>query len=142
MPKLPPLAHLLPLVALLAACEQQRHPAAVITSSPASMKQLEGTWLQSQEENSDDTLVYRPNTYRFPPTRGRTGFRIGSYGRFEQYDIAPTDGLTARDGTWTAAGDNRLRIHLSDKRTPDYTFEILSLTNRSQQKMLKLRRQP
>ena len=41
---------------------------------------------------------------------------------------------------WTAAGDNRLHIHLTDGQTPDYTFEILSLSDSSKQKVLKLRR--
>ena len=75
MSKLPLLVCLLPLALLLGACEKRR-PDAVATSSPASMKHLEGTWLQSREESSGDTLVYRPNTYDFPPTRGRTGFRM------------------------------------------------------------------
>ncbi|MEJ7660310.1 MAG: hypothetical protein WKG07_12190 [Hymenobacter sp.] len=29
--------------------------------------------LQSNEETRGDTLVYRPNTYKLPPSRGRTG---------------------------------------------------------------------
>ena len=119
---------------LVSACE--RHKPAVVTSSPASMKQLEGTWLASHEENRGDTLVYRPNTYKFPPTRGRTGFAIKSFGRFEQFDIAPTDGLAGHPGTWTATGDTRLIIHLTDGQEPNYTLEILSLNN----KVLKLRR--
>ena len=135
MLKLPHIVRLLLLVLLLAACKKQR-PGAITTSSPTSMKQLEGTWLMSPEETRGDTLVYRPNTYKFPPARGRTGFQIGPYGRFEQYDIAPTDGLAGREGTWTADRKNRLLIHLNDEQNPDYTLEIISLEN----KALKLRR--
>ena len=101
-----------------------------------NMKQLEGTWLVSREENSGDTLVYRPNTYAFPPSRGRTGFAIKTYGRFEQFDIAPADGLAARPGTWMSDGATRLRIHLTNSREPDYTLEIISL----EKQVLKLRR--
>ena len=128
-------ARLLPLAPLLLAAACQPNKPAVVTSSPASMKQLEGTWLASHEENRGDTLVYRPNTYRFPPARGRTGFAVKPYGRFEQFDIAPTDGLAGRPGTWTPSGNTRLRIHLTDGQTPDYTLEIISLG----QKVLKLR---
>jgi hypothetical protein len=128
------IARLLAPLLLAAACQQ--HKPAVVTSSPTSMKQLEGTWLASHEENRGDTLVYRPNTYKFPPTRGRTGFAIRSYGRFEQFDIAPTDGLAGHPGTWTTDGDTRLRIHLTDGQQPDYTLEILSLNK----EVLKLRR--
>ena len=131
-------ARLLPLAPLLLAAACQTNKPAVVTSSPASMKQLEGTWLASHEENRGDTLVYRPNTYKFPPARGRTGFAVKSYGRFEQFDIAPTDGLAGRPGTWTPSGNTRLRIHLTDGQTPNYTLEIISLD----QQVLKLRQLP
>lgn len=117
-------ARSLPFLLLLAAACQQRQRALVPTP-----QQLEGTWLASREENRGDTLVYRPNTYAFPPVRGRTGFAFGPFGRFEQFDIAPADGLAGRPGTWTAKGKARLRIHLADGREPDYTLEILSLEN-------------
>ena len=131
------LARLLPLsfVLLAATCQPHRPDGAGAAAVP-SMKQLEGTWLISREENTGDTLVYRPNTYAFPPSRGRTGFAIKPYGRFEQFDIAPTDGLAGRPGTWKADTTSRLRIHLTDGREPDYTLEILSLEN----EVLKLRR--
>ena len=132
------LARLLPVAPLLLAATCQQHKPTVVISSPASMKRLEGTWLASHEENRGDTLVYRPNTYKFPPARGRTGFALKPYGRFEQFDIAPTDGLAGRPGTWTAAGTTRLRIHLTDSQTPDYTLEILALD----QHVLKLRLLP
>jgi len=113
----------IPLV-LTAMCQPPRHQAL-----PTSMKQLEGTWLNSYEENRGDTIAYRPNTYAFPPSRGRTGFAIKPYGRFVQFDIAPTDGLAERPGTWTAEGATRLRIHLEDNTEPDYTLEVVALEN-------------
>ena len=116
---------LLPL-ALLAACQA----ATDSRSALSSLKEIEGTWLNAHEENRGDTLVYRPNTYKFPPARGRTGFAIEPYGSFTQYDIAPTDGIEGRDGTWTATGPHRLRIHLEDGATPDYTLEVISLKNK------------
>jgi len=123
---------LLPLT-LLAACQSATN------SKPglSSLKEIEGTWLNAHEENRGDTLVYRPNTYKFPPARGRTGFAIEPFGRFTQYDIAPTDGIEGRDGTWTATGPHRLRIHLEDGGTPDYTLEVISLKD----KKLLLRQQ-
>ena len=122
------------LLLLAAACDGPRP--AVLTATPAALKSLEGIWLASHEENHGDTLVYRPNTYSFPPTRGRTGFAIGPFGRFEQFDIAPTDGLTCRPRTWTADGANRLRIHLADGQAPDYTLEIIS----AERNVMRLRR--
>ena len=117
---------LLLLPGLLAACQPHKAPAPAVL--PPVLAVLEGTWLNLPEETRGDTLVYRPNTYRFAPARGRTGFKIGPYGRFMQYDIAPTDGLTGHPGTWTAAPTGTaLRIHLTDNQQPDYTLAILSL---------------
>jgi hypothetical protein len=120
-------------LSLLAACQSGGDSRPRVSS----LKALEGTWLNAYEENRGDTLVYRPNTYQFPPARGRTGFAIEPYGRFTQFDIAPADGLAGRDGTWTATGPHSLRIHLDDGQTPDYMLEVISLKN----KVLTLRQQ-
>jgi hypothetical protein len=77
-----------------------------------------------------------PTPTTFPPARGRTGFAIKPYGRFVQYDIAPTDGMEGHPGTWTADGATRLRIHLEDGQSPDYTLELISL----KKGVLKVRR--
>ena len=130
-------ARLLPLSLLLLAATCKPNDSSNKAAAPA-LKQLEGTWLISREENAGDTLVYRPNTYHFPPSRGRTGFAFKPFGRFEQFDIAPIDGLAGRTGTWTANGSSRLRIHLTEGTEPDYTLEIISL----EKQVLKLRRLP
>jgi len=104
-------------------------------SSP-QLKQLERTWLHAQEEDQGDVRVYRPNTYAFPPARGRTGFQFDHNGLFTQYDIAPTDGLEGRKGQWKADGSTKVVISLDDKRDPDYTLEIVSL----EKDVLKVRR--
>ncbi|AWM33335.1 hypothetical protein [Hymenobacter nivis] len=121
----------LPLALVAATCQSPRPDR--LPTSPAD---LQGTWLQSNEESRGDTLVYRPNTYKFPPSRGRTGFAVGQAGRFTEFDIAPTDGLEGHEGTWTAPDAAHLRIHLNDNSAPDYTLEIISLHNG----VLKLRR--
>lgn len=104
-------------------------------SSP-KLKQLEGTWLHAHEEDQEGISVYRPNTYAFPPSRGRTGFQFDHNGLFTQYDIAPTDGLEGRKGQWKVEGNNTVRISLDDKKDPEYKLEIVSLENG----VLKVRR--
>ena len=100
------------------------------------LKQLEGTWLHAQEEDQGDVRVYRPNTYAFPPSRGRTGFAFDRNGLFTQYDIAPTDGLEGHKGQWKAINDHTIRVSLDDKQKPDYTLEIVSFENQ----VLKVKR--
>ncbi|MCC3152857.1 hypothetical protein Q3A66_07610 [Hymenobacter sp. BT770] len=136
MLRLRSLFRLLPLFLLVLAASCQRRRAVPI---PA-MKKLEGTWLLSREENSEDILVYRPNTYAFPPSRGRTGFAIKPYGRFEQFDIAPTDGLAGRPGAWTIDRGTHLRVNLTEGPDPSYTLEIVSLD--TAKRILKVRRLP
>lgn len=102
----------------------------------SDIKQLERTWLHANEEDQGDVQVYRPNTYNFPPSRGRTGFAFEPNGLFTQYDIAPTDGLQGRPGTWTKESGNTLRITLEDQLDPEYKLEIVSLEN----DILKVRR--
>ena len=96
------------------------------------------TWLHSFEEDQGDLIVYRPNTYDFAPSRGRTGFLLEQDGVALQYDIAPTDGLEAHEGTWQLGDKNTIVIHLPGNGRPEqhYSLEIVSLEN----EVLKVRR--
>lgn len=120
----------LPLL-LAATCQPPDRP-----KLPPTLKNLQGTWLHSREESHGDTLVYRPNTYNFPPSRGRTGFAIGPNGRFTQFDIAPTDGLQGQPGSWTLLAGNRLLIQPNGPQAVAYELEILKLEG----KKMSLRR--
>lgn len=106
------------------------------STTASQLKPLERTWLHAHEEDQGDVQVYRPNTYAFPPSRGRTGFMFDHNGLFTQYDIAPTDGIEGRKGRWTAENDHTVRITLDDKKDPDYKLELVSLEN----DVLKVRR--
>ena len=50
------------------------------------------TWIHSYEEDGDSGRVYRSETYEFPRSRGREGFRMEQDSAFLYYAIAPTDG--------------------------------------------------
>ncbi len=98
--------------------------AAAIAVDVATMQR---TWLHAHEEDHGDTIVYRPNTYAFPPSRGRTGFEIGPNGVLTQYDIAPTDGLERRVGKWRVEG-NMFYATFPEKNSTDYSLKVLNLT--------------
>lgn len=100
------------------------------------LRLLERTWLHSHEEDQGDVHVYRPNTFAFPPSRGRTGFTFEHNGLFTQFDIAPTDGLEGHKGQWQAIKATTLHITLDQKSEPDYNLEIVSL----EPELLKVRR--
>ncbi|WP_187261676.1 hypothetical protein [Pontibacter beigongshangensis] len=101
---------------------------------------LQVTWLHSFEEDEGDTLVYRPNTFDFPPSRGRTGFAIEDNGVFKEYLIAPTDGLEEHVGQWTHGGNKELHIRFREEKPAlqDYSLEIVSIRD----KVLKVKKIP
>ena len=94
------------------------------------------TWLHSHEDDRGDTLVYRPNSYDFPPSRGRTGFMFEADGSVHQYDIAPTDGLEEKAGKWAMREDKFVDVTFPDKRSTDYEVEIIS----AEPNLLKVKR--
>ena len=86
------------------------------------------TWLHSNEEDGPDYQVYRPNTYNFPPSRGRTGFALEKEGQFRLYTIAPTDGLEEHKGEWKLVNNNLLRISFPEKEVQGFDLELISIS--------------
>jgi hypothetical protein len=86
------------------------------------------TWLHSNEEDATDIKVYRPNTYNFPPSRGRTGFALEKDGVFRLYTIAPTDGLEEHKGEWKMVKPNLFRISFPEKEPAGFDLELISIS--------------
>jgi hypothetical protein len=101
---------------------------------------VDKTWLHSYEEDAGDTIVFRPNTYDFPPSRGRTGFMLEAGGVIKRYEIAPTDGLEEQLGEWEQVDKRRVQIRMKPESNPphNYEVEILSLED----EVLKIMRLP
>ena len=101
--------------------------AAKCGGGPNFPKEVYGTtWLYSYEEDSADVRTYRPNTYDFPASRGRTGFMIKEDGTFINYAIAPTDGLEEQPGKWTAQSKHTLTVELERAPGKPQTIEVIS----------------
>jgi hypothetical protein len=98
------------------------------------------TWLHSYEEDEEDVLAYRPNSFDFPPSRGRTGFLLEKNGVIKQYDIAPTDGLEEHIGQWEIINKDNVKVNIKGNGQPEqqYTIEIVSFKDN----LLKLKRTP
>jgi len=86
------------------------------------------TWLHANEEDTDDLKIYRPNTYPFPPSRGRTGFGLDADGTFRLLAIAPTDGLEEHTGKWEMVNQNLMRITFAENEAEDFQLELISVT--------------
>lgn len=87
-------------------------------------------WLHAHEEDTDEVSVYHPKDWDFPPTRGRTGFKVKQSGEFIEYRIAAGDGWETVGGRWEAAAADRLTVTLEGSAEPSYTLQILSCDER------------
>ena len=84
-----------------------------------------GRWVHSREEDSGGAQVYRRPDYRFPPSRGRTGFEIREDGTFIAIGIGPADGKKARRGRWRQPDDRQLHVTYDDGE--EQTLRILDV---------------
>lgn len=100
------------------------------------MALLQKTWLHSHEDDQGDVRVYRPNTYNFPPSRGRTGFAFEPNGQFRQYDIAPADGLEEHIGKWELLENGDIQVSFDKEENRNYKIELISV----EPEMLKIKR--
>ena len=75
-----------------------------------------GTWMRSQEEDSDPNaawLLYRPGSYSFPPARGRSGIMVQKDGKFALLGPSPSDRSDTTWGSWKKGKNNELSIEIS-----------------------------
>ena len=82
-------------------------------------EQLQGRWVHSHEEDTDDEIVYRAESsgYDFPRSRGREALELNPGGSYSGVVPGPTDKPEATGGgEWTVEGD---RLVL-----PDRTLEV------------------
>lgn len=86
-------------------------------------------WIHSREEDSDGKLIYRPEGYKFPLARGRTGFEIKEDGEFICYDIGPDDRSKKMTGHWWIEDSNKVQVEFEDKIHEPFMIEILSVEN-------------
>jgi hypothetical protein len=71
---------------------------------------LNQRWLHSHEEDTTDEMVFRPSTYKFPPSR--TGFELRPDGSAQVLGIAQTDAPQEQQGTWTIDAAKQLLVHV------------------------------
>jgi hypothetical protein len=81
-----------------------------------------GHWVHSHEEDTDAEEVYRPATYPFPPSRGRTSFELRSDGSYVERSPGPVDVPVESRGWWSLEGD-RLVLGAEGDR-PGHAWEV------------------
>jgi hypothetical protein len=66
---------------------------------------LAQSWVHSHEEDTDTEMVFRPASFNFPRSRGRTAFDLKPDGSLVETAIGPTDRRQQSQGTWKLDGD-------------------------------------
>ena len=67
---------------------------------------LQRRWVHSHEEDTEGEMVFRPASYSFPPSRGRSGLDLRSDGSYGESGPGPADKPEETGGgTWDLDGD-------------------------------------
>ncbi|MEO8740045.1 MAG: hypothetical protein ABI537_10120 [Casimicrobiaceae bacterium] len=89
---------------------------------------LTGTWVHSHEEDSAQQRVYRPDTYKFPPSRGRSGFDLHADGTMSEYGPAATDTTSTRPGRWEILPDRRVALFAAGAHAPTRVLKVAAVS--------------
>ncbi len=76
------------------------------TKTDKSGSSIVGKWIHSNEDDTDLVEVYRPESFNFPPSRGREALIISDDGTFEFITIAPNDARNKASGKWVLKNGN------------------------------------
>ncbi|HEY0545155.1 MAG TPA: hypothetical protein VGC91_07145 [Pyrinomonadaceae bacterium] len=87
---------------------------------------LHQTWMHSREEDTDTEMVFRPEGYNFPRSRGRTGFTLKPHGMLSEIGIAPTDAQSTTEGRWELEDGDKLVFYQGDKDIPSRVMQVAS----------------
>ena len=83
-------------------------------------------WLHSHEEDTPTEMVFRPASYSFPPSRGRTGFELRPDGSALAIGTAPADGPKQGQAKWSLQGGNEIRIQVPETQETR-SLDVLSV---------------
>lgn len=78
---------------------------------------LEQRWVHSHEEDGPDSLVFRPGSWKFPPSRGRRSFTLGPGGRLLSSGPGPDDRTKETVGSWRLSPDGVIELDQGSRTT-------------------------
>jgi hypothetical protein len=84
-------------------------------------------WVHSHEEDTETEKVYRPASFAFPRSRGRSAMALKADGELVETGIGPTDRPQESQGSWKLEEDDTLSIYETGKKKPVRTMKIVSL---------------
>jgi hypothetical protein len=84
-------------------------------------------WLHSHEEDTRTDKVYRPASFPFPPSRGRTGFELRPDHSYIRSGIAARDGVSEEQGTWEIKENGEKQIILKSPSGDQLMLRVVSV---------------
>jgi hypothetical protein len=84
-------------------------------------------WVHSHEEDTETELVFRPASFAFPRSRGRTAFTLKPDGGLVEIGIGPTDRRQESKGTWKLEDDDTLLFYEKKQTKPKRKMKIVSV---------------
>ena len=84
-------------------------------------------WVHSHEEDTATETVYRPASFAFPRSRGRSAMSLKPDGGIVETGPGPTDRPQESRETWKLEGDDTISIYEKGKKKPKRTIKIVSL---------------
>ena len=87
-----------------------------------------GSWIHSWEEDTADTIVFRPEEYPFAPSRGREGFEFQTGGILVYHGFGPADEPLTSVGEWGWHAGDLIHVVVTDPQgaTIDEVLRIVS----------------
>jgi hypothetical protein len=84
-------------------------------------------WVHAHEEDSDSEMVFRPASYKFGPSRGRSSFDLKPDGSLIEGGIGPTDRREESRGTWKLNNAGNLELSSGAGNQPANVMKLASL---------------
>ena len=98
-------------------------------------KGIYGKWGHSYEEDNDDTLVFRPEHFDFPPARGRDGIEFRPDGSFIEWAVGADDSQQGVCGKCQSNDMRTIHVTFDQSQKMPREFEIVHCDSQ----ILKLR---
>lgn len=90
-------------------------------------KALHQHWVHSHEEDTATETVFRPASFAFPRSRGRSAMALKPDGGLVETGPGPTDRPRESPGQWALEDNGTLSIYEKGKKKPKRTVKIVSL---------------
>ena len=90
------------------------------------LEKLQKRWIHSHEEDTPGEMIFRPESFPFPRSRGRTAFELKPGHMLVETGIAPSDGPQTNAGKWQLNEKNELAFFKEHSAPPSRVLQILS----------------